>query len=203
MKRGKMYIRKRKFYITKTALVLKYESAEFLCCCFSKVERHLQLQEVINVVVEQSWLEQKLQISTVRIQTSGHLRNVSAGELVLKGIENAEEMKTTILANSTSLKQNSYLAHVQQPAIEINEIIQHNRNIEIPKPMQTPQQIMNQRVGESISSISNSLIRIEHLLGDQKHRATVRQKKEKSKNLTLQTNKENDVILDPNELESD
>jgi hypothetical protein len=148
-------------------------------------------------------LEQKLQISTVRIQTSGHLRNASAGELVLKGIENAEEMKTTILANSTSLKQNSYLAHVQQPAIEINKIIQHNRNIEIPKPMPTPQQIMNQRVGESISSISNSLIRIEHLLGDQQHRAPVRQKKEKSKIPTLHINKENDEILDPNELESD
>jgi hypothetical protein len=206
---GKFYLRKRRCYVTKTDIVLKTERPTFFCCCFAKSERHIQLHDVVDITIEQSWLQQKLEMYSCRIQTAGHLRNSDRGDLVLQGVVNPTELRQVIMETSSNLKQNSYVIHEQQP-IDLSKPMHYHEEMHDsydspvmqsrPSAAVTEHDIAQVKIGDAIVNISQSLVRIETLLSSHQQTAAKAKKQKSESTPKLQIPRSNE-ILDPNELD--
>lgn len=91
-------ISSRKLYVTSTEIVYKVTRPSFLPCFgFTKIESHIPLHLVIDVILEQGCLQSAYGIHTFRIESIAHGKAAPLDELQVQGISNPELLRKVIV----------------------------------------------------------------------------------------------------------
>jgi hypothetical protein len=74
------------------------------CMLFSTKENHVQIQNIVDVIAEQSWLQKFFDCWTIRIQNPGQSVDGSS-DLILDGVVDANKVKRLLLDLAAKLKR--------------------------------------------------------------------------------------------------
>jgi hypothetical protein len=72
--------------------------------CYNTKENHVQIQNIVDVIAEQSWIQKCFDCWTIRIQNPGQSVDASS-DLVLDGVVDANKVKRLLLDLAAKLKR--------------------------------------------------------------------------------------------------
>ncbi|KAL0484947.1 hypothetical protein AKO1_000451, partial [Acrasis kona] len=146
--------KRRRCFITKHQVVYKQEIPSCFCALYNSTENHVQLQNVVDVVTYQSFIQKWFKTATITLKTSGGGAGELGQDMYLTGVEDVTNVKRTLLDLSASLKRgedvSGYVAN-QQPM--------YYTTIGNQQYMSS-----NQDNANVFINISESLVRIEHMM---------------------------------------
>ncbi|KAK1283197.1 hypothetical protein QJS10_CPB21g00516 [Acorus calamus] len=96
----------RKLYITSDEIVYKVARLSFLPCLgFKKIENHIPLSRVINIVIEQGCLQSVYGIHTFRVENIAYGRAAPIDELHVQGVSNPGFLRKVIISETSKNMQ--------------------------------------------------------------------------------------------------
>ncbi len=101
---GLTVYKRRRCYITTSNVVLKQDIPLFFCCLFQKRENHVQLHNVVDVIVTQGVVQRWFDCHTLTILNPGQAGPEGNSSMVLPGVKNAHQVKRMILDMAAKLK---------------------------------------------------------------------------------------------------
>jgi hypothetical protein len=157
---------RRRCYITSSNVVLKQQLPQMVCMFFASQENHVQLHNIVDVVIQQGFIQKQFGCYTIHIQNPGQTAVPGqGGDLILHGIKNAHEVKRVILDLAAKLKRGEAVGG-SLPVVP-NTQYQMNQSM---VPATNSQEFMNYVV-----DMSQSLKRIEILLAQERQPMLVQQ----------------------------
>jgi hypothetical protein len=157
---------RRRCYITSSNVVLKQELPELVCMFFSSQENHVQLHNIVDVIIQQTFVQKQFGCYTLHIQNPGQTAVPGqGGDLILHGVKNAHEVKRVILDLAAKLKRGESVGG----SLPVVPNTQYEMN-QSAVPVTNSQEFMNYVV-----DMSQSLNRIELLLAQGRQPMLVQQ----------------------------
>lgn len=95
-------IQSRSLYVTSHTIVYKVTRPAFLPCLgFTKVEKHVLLSLVTDVIIEQGCLQAAYGIHTIRVENLAHGKLTPVDEFQIQGVDNPRNFRKVILAEAS------------------------------------------------------------------------------------------------------
>ncbi|KAL0480365.1 purL [Acrasis kona] len=141
--------KRRRCFITKHQVVYKQEIPSCFCALYNSTENHVQLQNVVDVVTYQSFIQKWFKTATITLKTSGGGAGELGQDMYLTGVEDVANVKRTLLDLSASLKRGEDVS-----GYVANQSVYYTGN----------QQYPYQDNASVFINISESLMRIEHMM---------------------------------------
>lgn len=95
-------IQSRSLYVTSHTIVYKVTRPAFLPCLgFTKVEKHVLLSLVTDVIIEQGCLQAAYGIHTIRVENLAHGKLTPVDEFQIQGVVNPRNFRKVILAEAS------------------------------------------------------------------------------------------------------
>jgi hypothetical protein len=156
---GKTVYDRRRCYITSSNVVLKQQLPQMVCMFFASQENHVQLHNIVDVVIQQGFIQKQFGCYTVHIQNPGQTAVPGqGGDLILHGVKNAHEVKRVILDLAAKLKRGESVGG----SLPVVSNTQYQMNQSSVPPMYS-QEFMNH-----VIDMNQSLKRIELLLAHER-----------------------------------
>jgi len=98
-------IQSRSLYVTSHAIVYKVTRPTFLPCLgFSKMEKHVLLPLVTDVIIEQGCLQAAYGIHTIRVENLAHGKPTPVDEFQIQAVVNPRNFRKVILAEASKFR---------------------------------------------------------------------------------------------------
>ncbi|KAL3536857.1 hypothetical protein ACH5RR_000223 [Cinchona calisaya] len=99
-------IASRKLYVTPNEIIYKVSRPSFIPFWGeTKIEKHLPLHLVIDIIIEQGWLQSMYGIHTFRIESVVHGKAAPVDELQVQGVYNPGHLRKVIVAQASKTIQ--------------------------------------------------------------------------------------------------
>ncbi|XP_021900304.1 uncharacterized protein LOC110816422 isoform X2 [Carica papaya] len=99
-------ISSRKLYVTPREIVYKVSRPSYVPCLGrTTFEKRIPLTMVIDIIIEQGWLQSVYGIHTFRIESVAHRKASHVDELQVQGVDNPELLRTVIVTEAAKIMQ--------------------------------------------------------------------------------------------------
>ncbi|KAL5565562.1 hypothetical protein UlMin_028726 [Ulmus minor] len=96
----------RKLYVTPNEIVYKLSRPSFIPFCgITTIERHIPLNLVIDIIIEQGCLQSKYGIHTFRIESVAHGKAAPVDELQIQGVSEPSVLRKVIITEASKTIQ--------------------------------------------------------------------------------------------------
>ncbi|KAL6981899.1 hypothetical protein U1Q18_023517 [Sarracenia purpurea var. burkii] len=113
-------ISSRKLYVTRLEIVYKVSRPSFIPFWgVVTIERHVPLSQVIDVIIEQGWLQSVHGIHTFRIESIAHGKAAPVDELQVQGVYNPGLLRKIIVTEASKVIQD--VGRSWRPTAQISE----------------------------------------------------------------------------------
>lgn len=170
---------RRKCYITSTNVVLKQEIPVMVCCLFNKRENHVQLYNVVDVIVTQGVIQRMFDCYTLTILNPGQAGPEQSSSMQLFGVKNAHQIKRMLLDLSAKLKSGEKIEAPTALSVAANSSDNHHMGYQAHARVHTEHSTLlvdkeqQQQFMSTVVDINQSLKRIEQLLASQQQQPNV------------------------------
>lgn len=156
--RFRYVFRNRRCYITRTAIVQTMLVPTLFLWLPNRVEKTVQLSKIVDITIQQSWLQRMFHVCTLKIQNPGQTvsaNGIPISDMDLTGIQEdqAQHVKRQLLSLAGRVRRGE--------DITMNEFME-------PAPITTTtaasQIVTEARLTDAVTDIHKSLLRIEKLL---------------------------------------
>ncbi|XP_024923378.1 uncharacterized protein LOC107434730 isoform X1 [Ziziphus jujuba] len=99
-------ISSRRLYVTPSEIVYKVSRPSFIPFCGTvTIEKHVPLSLVIDIIIEQGWLQSVYGIDTFRIESIAHGKAAAVDELQIQGVSNPSYLRKVIITEASKTIQ--------------------------------------------------------------------------------------------------
>ncbi|XP_022733861.1 uncharacterized protein LOC111287512 isoform X2 [Durio zibethinus] len=96
----------RKLYVTPSEMVYKVSRPSFIPFCgIITIEKHVPLSMVIDIIIEQGWLQSVYGIHTFRVESIAHGKAAPVDELQVQGVANPAFLRKVIVREAAKAIQ--------------------------------------------------------------------------------------------------
>lgn len=156
--RFRYVFRNRRCYITRTAIVQTMLVPTLFLWLPNRVEKTVQLSKIVDITIQQSWLQRMFHVCTLKIQNPGQTvsaNGIPISDMDLTGIQEdqAQHVKRQLLSLASRVRRGEDIT-MSEISIPMMEPITAGAN----------QVVTEARLTDAVVDIHKSLLRIEKLL---------------------------------------